>query len=70
MSGADNGKCMSCGGMVDAEGYALGGLVEETGSEQTPAAVNSVGESTQMRGAEESERNAAKRFVRAVRGGR
>lgn len=61
---------MHCGGEVGADGYALGGLAEDTDSERTPPAVNSVGESTQMRGAAEADRNAERRFVRAVRGGR
>lgn len=63
-------KCMHCGGPVDADGYALGGIVEDTDSERTPPAVNAAGETTQMVGQKESDRNAAKRFVRAVRGGR
>lgn len=65
-----SGKCMHCGGAVGDDGFALGGLVEETDSERTPPAVNAVGESTQMLDAEETERSAAKRFARAVRGRR
>ncbi len=65
-----DGKCYACGGAVDAEGMSEGGLVEDTDSERTPPAVNAAGETTQMMGAKESDRNAAKRFVRAVRGGR
>lgn len=67
---SSSGKCMYCGGPVDADGMSEGGLVEETDSERTPPAVNAVDDSTQMMGAKEADRNAAKRFVRAVRGGR
>lgn len=68
---SEHGKCMYCGGMVDADGKSAGGMLEEeTDSERTPPAVNAAGDSTQRSGAEESVRNAEKRFVRAVRSGR
>lgn len=70
MSGASPHKCYACGGEVDADGMSEGGLVEETGSERTPPAMNAAGESTQSRQQKETDRNAEKRFARAVRGSR
>lgn len=60
-------KCMSCGGMVDAEGMALGGMVGEEAPAIDNADVDTV---TQHEAAAEAERNARKAFVAAVRKGR
>jgi hypothetical protein len=64
-------KCYACGGRVKADGMADGGEVESSGEhEMVDDAVNSDGDTTQMRGQMRDDRMAAKRFVRAVRGGR
>lgn len=65
----NEGKCYACGGMVDANGMAEGGEVEApSGENMVPDdAVNADGETTQMMGADEADRNAAKSFIRAVR---
>lgn len=66
---SSEGKCMSCGGKVDAHGYALGGEVpdDEFG---TPQADNAAEPTSQDQDDAELVRNAERRFVRAVRSSR
>lgn len=60
-----HGRCMACGGMVDAEGHAMGGMID--GEEFAEMGVNLQDESTQ-REQQEAESGAARRaFVRAVK---
>jgi len=67
MSGEDSHKCMSCGGMVDAEGMALGGMVGDEAPAIDNADIDTV---TQDVAADEADRAARKAFVRAVKGKR
>lgn len=61
-------RCMACGGMVDAQGMAHGGVVE--GSEFAEDGRNLEGDSTQSEQAEAEQAAARKAFIRAVKGKR
>lgn len=62
----ENGRCLACGGMVDAKGYAQGGVVE--GEDFAEDGVNLDGETTQMRQSEAEQAAARKAFIRAAKG--
>lgn len=67
---SSEGRCMYCGGKVDAHGMSEGGEVPESGEFEVPDAVNAEGETTQMLGQERDDRMAERRFIRAVKGRR
>jgi len=64
----ENGRCHACGGMVDAQGMASGGVVE--GSDFAEDGVNLEGDTTQSEQADATEAAARKAFIKRVRGGR
>jgi membrane protease subunit (stomatin/prohibitin family) len=62
----ENGRCYACGGMVDAKGMAMGGMVE--GSDFAEEGVNLEGDTTQMEQSEAEQAAARKRFIKLARG--
>ena len=58
-------RCMSCGGMVDAKGMAIGGVVE--GEDFAEDGVNLDGDTTQDEQADSEQAAARRSFVRAVK---